>query len=411
MTVYQMKRLLMHKIITISIAASFIIFIASCGHGKKDKDAAITEAKLKVEKLKAEKTKTEKELKKAEDNLAKIDTSNHNTQKPKLVAVQELQLSDFNHFIELQGRVDASNISYIAPHGAPGSVKAIFIKKGDYIRKGQLLLKLEDAIARQNVATVKQNIGALKTQLTLAQSVYQRQKNLWDQNIGTEVQLLQAKTNAQTLENQIRAVQENVKTAQEQLNLSNIYSDVNGVADDVNIRIGETFTGLSPVGAPQIKIVNNASLKVTANIPENYLNSVKLGTDVIIQIPDINRSVNTKVSFVGSAIDVSNRGFVVEAKLPASSMFKPNQIALVKIKDYQATAALAVPLAILQNDEKGKFVMVASKENGKMFARKRMVSIGFLNGDMLEIKTGLQKGDTIITGGFQSLYDGQLITV
>ncbi|MEO6453946.1 MAG: efflux RND transporter periplasmic adaptor subunit, partial [Ginsengibacter sp.] len=230
------------------------------------------------------------------------------------------------------------------------------------------------------------------------------------QNIGTEVQLLQAKSNSEGLENQLKTMQENVKTAQEQLNLSNIYSNVNGVADDVNIRVGETFSGVSPQGTPQIKIVNNSALKVVATIPENYLNQVKAGTDVIVQIPDINRTFNSKVSFVGSAIDVNNRGFIVEAKLPAYANLKPNQIAQVKIKDYEAASALAVPVATLQNDEKGKFVMVASSQKGKLYAHKRMVNIGSLNGNMLEIKTGLQKGDTLITEGFQSLYEGQLIS-
>lgn len=278
------------------------------------------------------------------------------------------------------------------------------------MRKGQLLLKLDDAISRQNVVALKQSMASVRTQLALAQTVYQRQKNLWDQNIGTEVQLLQAKSNAEGLENQLKTIQENIKTAEEQWKLSNIYSNVNGVADDVNVRVGETFSGVSPQGTPQIKIVNNAGLKVTATIPENYLNQVKAGTDVIIEIPDINRTFNSKVSFVGSAIDVNNRGFVVEAKLPNDANLKPNQVAQVKIRDYSAGAALAVPVATLQNDEKGKFVMTASTQNGKLYARKKMVNIGLLNGDMLEIKTGLRAGDSVITQGFQSLYDGQLIT-
>lgn len=399
----------MQKIILIVCTSTVIILGNSC-QGKKDRVAVITDEKVKIEKLKTDKQKIDDEIKKEEDNLAKIDTSSDNAQKAKLVAVQQLEPADFNHFIELQGRIDASNISYIAPRGAPGIVKSIFVKKGDHVHKGQLLLKLDDAIARQNVAAVKQSMGALKSQLALAQSVYQRQKNLWDQNIGTEVQLLQAKTNVESLENQIKAVQENVKSAQEQADLSNVYSDVDGTADDVNVRVGETFTGVTAQGM-QIRIVNNSTLKVTANMPENYLNSVKIGTDVIVQIPDVNRSVNTKITFVGSAIDVSNRGFVVEAKLPSTNDFKPNQIAIVKIKDYQSASALAVPLAVLQNDEKGKFVMVATKQNGKMYARKKMVTIGLLDGDLLEIKSGLQKGDTIITQGFQSLYDGQLITI
>jgi membrane fusion protein (multidrug efflux system) len=399
----------MHKIITISLFTGTLLFAVSCGNGKKSNDSAITDKKVELEKLKTDRTKLDDKIKALEDDLGKLDTSTANAQKAKLVDIQALQPSGFNHYIELQGRIDAENISYIAPRGAPGLVTAIYVKKGDHVKKGQLLLKLDDAVARQNVLAVWQSMATIKTQLNYAQSVYERQKNLWDQNIGTEVQLLQAKSNAESLANQLKTVEENVKSAKEQVNLTNIYSNVNGVVDEVNVRQGETFSGITPQGTQQIKIVNNSSLKVVATIPEVYLNNVKAGTDVIVEVPDLNRTFNTKVSFISSAIDVVSRGFVIEAKLPADVNLKPNQIAQVKIKDYQAANALTVPVATLQNDEKGKFVMVASSQNGKLYAHKRMVNIGSLNGDVLEIKTGLQKGDSLITGGFQSLYDGQLI--
>ncbi|MEP6596606.1 MAG: efflux RND transporter periplasmic adaptor subunit [Ginsengibacter sp.] len=399
----------MQKITTLTLLAAMMLFASSCGNGKKEKDAIVTDKKIELEKLKADKSKTDDKIKALEEELSKIDTSIANAQKPKLVSIQKLQPAVFNHYIELQGRIDAENISYIAPHGAPGVVTAIFVKKGDRVHKGQLLLKLDDAVSRQNVVALKQSMAAVKTQLTLAQSIHDRQKNLWQQNIGTEVQLLQAKSNAEGLENQLKTIQENIKSGEEQWKLSNIYSNVDGVADEVNVRVGETFSGVSAQG-PQIKIVNNSQLKVVGTIPENYLSNVKIGTDVIIQVPDINRTFNTKVSFVGASIDVNTRGFIVEAKLPVDANLKPNQVALVKIKDYGTGNALAVPVATLQNDEKGKFVMIASSQNGKLYAHKRMVNIGLLNGDMLEIKTGLQIGDTLITEGFQSLYDGQLIT-
>ena len=399
----------MQKITSLALLITMMLFAISCGSSKKEKDATITDKKIELEKLKADKTKTDEKIKALEDELSKIDTSIANAQKPKLVSIQKLQPAAFNHYIELQGRIDAENISYIAPHGAPGVVTAIFVKKGDRVHKGQLLLKLDDAVARQNVVALKQSMASVRTQLTLAQSIYDRQKNLWQQNIGTEVQLLQAKSNAEALENQLKTIQENIKSAEEQWKMSNIYSNVDGIADEVNVRVGETFSGVSAQG-PQIKIVNNSQLKVVGTIPENYLSNVKTGTDVIINVPDINRTFNAKISFVGASIDPNTRGFIVEAKLPNDANLKPNQVALVRIKDYGTGNALAVPVATLQNDEKGKFVMVASSQNGKLYAHKKMVNIGLLNGDMLEIKSGLQIGDTVVTEGFQSLYDGQLIT-
>jgi len=183
---------------------------------------------------------------------------------------------------------------------------------------------------------------------------------------------------------------------------------VDGVADIVTVKIGELF---GAAGSGVIKIVNNSLLKVVSNIPENYLGSVGKGSVIIAYMPDANKTINTTVSFVGASIDIINRGFVVEGKLPNDPDLKPNQIALLKIKDYASANAIAVPLNTLQNDEKGKFVMVASNENGKLIAHKRSVTIGLLNGDLLEVKTGLKAGDTLITEGFGSLYEGQLLAV
>ncbi|MEO6455188.1 MAG: biotin/lipoyl-binding protein, partial [Ginsengibacter sp.] len=180
----------MQKITIISLFTGILLFTISCGNGKKGNDAAITEKKVELEKLKGERSKTDDKIKDLQDQLSKIDTSTVNAQKPKPVNIQTLQPAGFNHYIELQGRIDAENISYIAPRGSPGVVTAIYVKKGDRVHKGQLLLKLDNAIANQNVVAVRQSMASVRTQLALAQTVYNRQKNLWDQNIGTEVQLL-----------------------------------------------------------------------------------------------------------------------------------------------------------------------------------------------------------------------------
>ena len=322
-----------------------------------------------------------------------------------------MQLANFDHFIELQGKIDAENTSIITPRGAPGQVKAIFVQKGSYVKKGQLLLKLDDAIVRQNVAAALQGIESIKTQLAFAKNIYQRQKNLWDQNIGSEVQLITAKNNVATLENQLKATEENVKVIQEQLNTTNVVSDVDGVANEVNIRVGEIFQGMSALGMAQIKIVNNSLLKVVGNIPENYLANVSKGAPVETLVQDLNKTFSGKLTFVGASIDPLSRGFIVEAKLPSDPLIKPNQIALMKIKDYTAASAISIPISTLQNDETGKFVMLASTEAGKLVARKRSVIIGLINGEMLEVKSGLKAGDVLVTAGFQSLYEGQSLTI
>ena len=390
------------------ISAAAVVLLSGCGDSKKDGNANLNDKKVTLEKLKTEKNKLDGKITSLETDIAKLDTSAANAQKTKLVAVQTLATADFAHYIELQGRVDAENVSYITPRGAPGQVKAIYIKQGQQVKKGQLLLKLDDAVIQQNIVAARQGLQSIKTQLSYAKNIYQRQQNLWDQAIGTEVQLITAKNNVATLENQLQASQENVKSIQVQSNTAMVYSNVNGVADMMTVKAGELF---GAAGSGVIKIVNNSSLKVISNIPENYLGTVHVGSAVIVQLPDISKTINTALSFVGASIDIINRGFVVEAKLPADPALKPNQIALLKIKDYAAASSIAIPLNTLQNDEKGKFVMVANTENGKLIAHKRAVNIGLLNGDLLEIKTGLKAGDVLITEGYGSLYEGQLLTL
>ncbi len=323
------------------------------------------------------------------------------------MALDTLSSAGFTHYIELQGKVDASNISYVAPRGGGGQVAAVYVKEGEYVKKGQLLLKLDDAIIRQNVAAARQSVAAIKNQLELAKNCYERTKNLWDQHIGTEVQLLQAKTNVEVLENQLKTQQANIKVAEEQLATTNVVSNVSGVADEVNIHVGEFFTGAPTAG---IKIVNTSNLKVITDVPENYLGKVSKGTPVIISVPDLNKTYNSTISLISQSISSTSRGFIAEAKIPNDKALKPNLTALVKIQDYSVPNAITIPVNIIQTDEQGKFVLVAAREGQRLIARKRQVQVGELYGDRLEVKSGLQQGDIIITQGFQSLYDGQLIT-
>jgi multidrug efflux pump subunit AcrA (membrane-fusion protein) len=168
---------------------------------------------------------------------------------------------------------------------------------------------------------------------------------------------------------------------------------------------------MSALGVAQIKIVNNSLLKVIGNIPENYLPNILKGAPVETFVQDINKTFVGKLTFVGASIDALSRGFIVESKLPSDPLIKPNQIALMKIKDYSAANVINIPIGTLQNDDNGKFVMVATTESGKMVARKRPIVIGYINGEMLEVKSGLKEGDVLINAGFQSLYEGQSITV
>jgi membrane fusion protein, multidrug efflux system len=381
-----------------------LVMVASCKHGGGD---SLSDKKAELETLRADQQKTSDKITDLEAEIAKLDPNAAPDQKPKLVAIDTLQTTNFTHYIELQGHIDALNVSYITPRGGPAQVKEIYVQQGQMVKKGQLLLKLDDAVLKQNLVAATQGLETIKTQLAYAKDIYQRQKNLWDEQIGTEVQLITAKNNVSTLQSQLDAAQENVKVVQEQVNSTSVLSDVDGVADQVTVKQGEYF---GAAGSGVIKIVNISVLKAVSNIPENYLGSVSKGSPVIVSLPDLNKTINAVVTFVGASIDLINRGYVVEARLPSDPDLKPNQLALIKIKDYGAANAIAIPLNTLQNDDKGKYVLVANTENGKLIAHKRPVVIGLINNDMIEIRSGLKPGDVLITEGFGSLYEGQLIT-
>lgn len=373
------------------------LIAASCGNAKKDKAALLNDKKAELQKLKGEQKELNDQIAKLETEIAKLDTSSAVAGKPRLVAIEPVAPNSFTHYVDLQGRIDAENVGYVAPRGQGGQIRALYVKQGQYVQKGQLLLKLDDAVVRTQ-------LDQLNSQLAFQQDLYKRQQNLWKEGIGTEVQLTSARQNVVSLQKQIASVKE-------QLSLSNVYAPISGVAEEVNVRVGEFFSPQSAaMPGTGIRIVNTGALKVVADVPENYLGKIGVGSTIRVQLPNTSRVIDTKVKVAGKIIDPSKRSFYIEAPVPSDPDFKPNQIAIVKIQDYATSKALTIPLSTLQNDESGKFVMVAEKEGGKLVARKHKVIIGELYGDRLEVKSGLQPGDQLITEGFQSLYEGQLLT-
>jgi RND family efflux transporter MFP subunit len=390
------KFLVMKSLQTIIGAAAIALFIASCGAAAEGDKKDLEKKKARLEELKKQQGQVNEEVASLEKEIAKLDTSAAKPEKPKLVVLSPVQPTSFTHYIDLQGKIIVDNAGWVTPRGAGGQVKALYVKQGDKIRKGQLLMKLDDVVTRQQIqqATV---------QLNLAQTLYDRRKNLWDQKIGTEVELLQAKSNLENIQKQIDLLKE-------QLDMTNVYAEMSGVAETVNIRVGETFSAAS-ASQVGIFILNDNNLKVTANVPEAYQSKVKEGSNIVVTLPeDNNKTLNAKVTVAGRLIDPNTRSFYIEARIPASTSFRAGEVAMVRIQDYAAPNAITIPVNTIQNDEKGKFVMVAADENGKKVAKKRPVTVGLLYGDKLEVKSGLQAGDTLITDGFQGLYDGQLIT-
>ena len=381
----------MKKIATILLIVFTVAGAATCGKGAREKKGGLGDLKVELEKKKKEKNDLDAEIRKLEEQIEKADPDAANV--AKLVSVDSVRVQDFTHYIELQGKIDADNIVSVMPRGMPAQVKALYVKRGDVVRKGQLLAKLDDAVMLQQV-------DALKTQLAYAENIYNRQKNLWDQGIGTEVQLITAKNNVDALNKQIA-------TLTETWNTSFVYAPVSGIADEVNIKTGETFTGANN----QIKIVNNNSLKMVTEVPENYVAHVKKGDKVIVSVPESGKdSISSVISMVSASINPTTRSFITEAKLPADPLLKTNQLATLKILDYKTKAALVVPVNVVQTDEKGKYVYVIERTGNKMVARKKVVTVGEAYNGNIEIKSGLTGSDMIITEGNRTVYDGQAVT-
>jgi membrane fusion protein (multidrug efflux system) len=251
---------------------------------------------------------------------------------------------------------------------------------------------------------IRQNIEPLRVQLSAAEDTYRRTKNLFDQGIGAYQTVLNAKT-------QVESLQKQIDVLQRQVSLMTVKAPVSGVVDQLNIRVGEMLSAAANAQNPQIRIVNTNDLKVTAQVPENFIGRVGVGSVLEVIVPEENnRIISTTVNVAAKLIDPNTRTFLIEAKIPSSANLKPNQLVKVHIKDYGNPNAITIPVNTLQNDESGKFVMLATTEKGKLVARKRTVTIGELYNDQLEVKSGLQAGDTLITEGFQGLYDGQVVT-
>jgi membrane fusion protein (multidrug efflux system) len=383
----------MYKVLTVVLGASLLL--ASCGSSTIQKEGeGLKEKRARLDSLKTQQGKLEKDIASLQVAIDKLDTANAIKEKAKLVALTALTPTSFTHYLDLQGNVEAVNTSWIAPRGTGGVVTQLYVKQGDHVKQGQLLLKLDDAIQRQQLASDQ-------TQLAYAQDLYQRRKNLWDEKIGTEVDLVNAK-------NQVDQAEAKQKIDQQQLDFTSVYADIPGTVNVLNIKVGEAFGQASQ----SLQIVNTDNLKVVVLVPEIYQERVRVGTPVRIDFPGLNnKEVTGTVAVSGKVINADNRAFQVEIHIPNSSDIRANQVAVVKLQDYSASNVITIPINTLQTDETGKYVLVGVRQNDKIVAHKKSITIGQTYSDKVQVTSGLQPGDQLITDGYQGLYEGQLITI
>jgi membrane fusion protein, multidrug efflux system len=355
-----------------------ILLLAACSkpEGKDAKKAELTALKKQEADISAKINKLQAELG-TQDSVKVTD-----------VAVMEVKSTPFTNYINLQGSIDAKENVQANPQ-AQGVITAINVKVGDHVRAGETLVQLDNSV-------LKQNIAQAETQANLMKTIYDRQKNLWDQKIGTEVQFLQAQANLQSAQKQVGSLKQ-------QADLYRIVSPITGVVDQMDLKLGQA----AAPGSTSIRIVNTESLKVKANVPESYAGSIHQGDLVKVVVPDANDSVTAKVTFAAKVIDPSSRSFAIEIQLGASKTIKPNMTAVLKIADYSNKNAIVVPVNAIQKSEKGDFVFV--NENGT--AKKKNIIEGAAYGGKAEIRTGLAIGDKLITDGSTEVEDGDKVKV
>ncbi|SKC09166.1 RND family efflux transporter, MFP subunit [Dyadobacter psychrophilus] len=365
------------------------ILLAACGGGEKKEGLA--GKKEELAKLKSERAENEKKIKALEIEITKLDPNKAAEAKVKPVTIDTLDAATFRHYVELQGTVDAKNNVLVTPKSA-GVIVAMNVREGDYVNAGSVIGKIDNSI-------LTESIEELKTQMSLANTIYEKQKNLWDQKIGTEVQFLQAKNNKEALDRKL-------STLNAQLSQTNIVSPMAGVVDMVNVKVGE----MASPGVGVVRVVNLSNLKVTAKVSDTYAASVKKGDEVIVKFPDLKKEYKARITFVSTAVDPLSRTFTIEANLPTNKDIKPNMMAQVQINDAISKNALAIDQNYVQSTEKGNVVYVAVTEGNKKVAKAKEVKTGLSYNGKVEILSGLAAGDQLITLGYQEVSDGQPIS-
>lgn len=368
----------------LGLAASLL---AACSSEKK---AGPEQKKAELETLKKQQTELDTKIKTLEGELVKLDPKSAAPAKAKDVSVAPLAATTFRHFVDIQGSIDAKNNVQVSPKSG-GVVTAVYVKEGDNVRAGSPIARIDDQILRESAAEIK-------TQLSLANTIFEKQASLWKQQIGTEIQYLQAKNNKESLERRI-------STLNVQLNQSLVTSPISGVVDQVSVKIGQS----AAPGVGLVRVVNLAQLKAVAKVSDTYAGSVRKGDPIQIQFPDANKTLNSRISFVSTTVDPLTRTFSIEAPLPSDNALKPNMLAQLKINDATKAGAIIVEQNMVQSTENGQLVYVAVLEGGKKMAKARPVKTGQSYGGKIEITTGLNAGDQLITQGYQELVDGQLI--
>lgn len=353
-----------------------IVLLAACSAKPKSKTAELADLKKQQADISSKITKLQQEV------------GNTDSSKTTDVSVIILKPANFVNYVQIQGKIDAQDNVMAYPQ-SPGSITAIYVKAGQHVGKGQVLVQLNNSVLNQNIAQAQ-------TQVSLNRTLFDRQKNLWDQKIGTEVQFLQAETALQSSVKQVASLRQ-------QSDMYRITSPINGTIDQMDLKLGQ----VAQPGTTGIRIVNADFLKVKADVPESYSGSVNTGNAVKILIPDAKDSLVTKVAFAAKVIDPTSRSFGVEIKLPVRKTLRPNMTAIIQIANYSKPNSIVIPVKAIQKSEAGDYVFI--NINGT--AKRVNVKVGATYAGQSEILSGLNSGDHLVSEGASDIEDGDKIKV
>ncbi|MGB0930050.1 MAG: efflux RND transporter periplasmic adaptor subunit [Chitinophagales bacterium] len=390
----------MNKYILTLLISFSLLFLNSCGDDKS-----------KVDTPEAKKALLEKQIKEKKSDLAKLSSelqamereyltfdpdylTKQAESKKRVISIDSVRVKNFDQFVEFQGQVQTKD-DFMISSDMGGVLKSLTIKEGEYVKQGQLVGRVDDDIMQKNV-------DELNLKLNLARDIFQRREKLWKQNIGSEIEFIQAKNN-------VEALQKSISTLQAQRGKTNIYAPNNGVVEEIFTTQGE-ITG---PGSPIAKIINTSNLQVVADIPENYLTSIRRGSTVKVVLPALDNVEQTvKVSKIGSMIDPNNRTFQIE--MPISNKggkVKPNLMAMVEFKAAASDNAVVVPTNLVQNSLEGNFVFVVEKTDTSQVAKKVKIEVGdSYEGETL-VLNGLKGGETLVADGSNLVRDGEKVKI
>ena len=370
--------------------------MAACGAPPTAEETIPEDLAGKQAYLKAKKSELQKLTQLIATLEAEIDEldPNRKANEGKLVTAIPVPRKDFQHFVEIQGSVQADNLVDVTSETA-GRIIKLTVKEGQSVRSGQLIAELD-------LEQVNKQMDELKKSMELATTVYERQKRLWEQNIGSEIQYLEAKNNKERLEKTLESLEF-------QLTKSKVYAPISGVVDREILQSGE----IAMPGAPIVQILNTNKLKVVVDVPENYLRAVRVGETVKIGFPALDQEQTARISLIGRTIDPANRTFKVEANVSsAGGLLKPNLLATMQINDYSEEDVVTVPLETVQQEVSGQnYVFVTEAGTEGTVARKVYVTIGRSYEGEIVISDGLQGGEELILDGARDLVENDLIKV